>query len=422
MCDTFVTFTDDGPMFAKNSDRDVNEAQFLDWIPAGTHAAGSTLRCTWIDVSQVATTRAVLLSRPWWIWGAEMGANDAGVVAGNEAVFTSASVRRGRGGEPALLGMDLLRLGLERGATAHEAVSVIVDMLERHGQGGSHSHDHPNFTYDNSFIVADASAAIVLETAGREWVAEDVSPGSTRSISNILTIEPFARRHADRLRTRVGNGRVRCATTSGIARGAIGLGEMASALRAHDGASRLNYSPISGAMTSPCMHIGGLVTSSQTVSSWMSDLRGRPQHWATGTAAPCLSVFKPIDVDEPVDLGPRPDRSFDPDTLWWNHEVLHRLAARNVLASSELLSGQRNDLESRWFDDRPSSQQAFSEANALEAQWLRSLRDADLADTRPWWVRQLWARANDAAGMSNPTDVDAPDMRTDLVGSSGSGT
>ncbi len=75
----------------------------LEWQPAADHADGERVRCTWIDIPQVARTHAVLLSRPWWMWGAEMGANEHGVVIGNEAVFTDQP-----DGEPALLGMDLL--------------------------------------------------------------------------------------------------------------------------------------------------------------------------------------------------------------------------------------------------------------------------------------------------------------------------
>ncbi len=99
MCDSFVAITDDGVMFAKNSDRDPNESQSLEWIAAADHPAGDTVACTWVDVPQVEHTHAVVISRPWWMWGAEMGANEHGVVIGNEAVFT-----KGRGGEQGPLG------------------------------------------------------------------------------------------------------------------------------------------------------------------------------------------------------------------------------------------------------------------------------------------------------------------------------
>lgn len=46
-----------------------------------------------------------------------MGINEYGVVIGNEAIWTKMPY-----GEPALLGMDSLRIGLERGKTAAEAV------------------------------------------------------------------------------------------------------------------------------------------------------------------------------------------------------------------------------------------------------------------------------------------------------------
>src|SRR6056297_709536 len=131
MCDTMVLVEPGRVLFAKASDRDPNEAQLLAWHPAATHPAGTTVRCTHLDIPQVPRTHAVLLSRPFWMWGAEMGANEHGVTIGNEAVFT-----REPYAQVGLTGMDLLRLALERATTAQEALDVIVGLLDEHGQGG----------------------------------------------------------------------------------------------------------------------------------------------------------------------------------------------------------------------------------------------------------------------------------------------
>ena len=85
----------------------------------------------------------------------------------------------------AVLGMDLLRLGLERGRTAREALEVITRLLEEHGQGGQCSDLVVDFSYHNSFLLADGVEAWVLETADRLWVAEKVETGC-RNISNCL--------------------------------------------------------------------------------------------------------------------------------------------------------------------------------------------------------------------------------------------
>ena len=128
MCDTMaasgVATVGGVTLFAKNSDRERNEAQYLQYLPAQDYGRGAVVRATYIAIPQVARTHAVLLSRPFWIWGAEMGANEHGVVIGNEAVHPRALPQRSK----ALIGMDLLRLGLERGATAAGAIEAITGL------------------------------------------------------------------------------------------------------------------------------------------------------------------------------------------------------------------------------------------------------------------------------------------------------
>lgn len=393
MCDTLVTIGDDGVRFAKNSDRDPDEAQLIDWVPAAEHRAGALVQCTWIRVPQVRSTRAVLLSRPWWMWGAEMGANDRGLVIGNEAVFT----RRHRS-EPALLGMDLLRLALERSDDVDSAVETIVGLLERHGQGGPASRDHPGFSYDNSFLIADAHGAVVLETAGRSWATERVTSG-VRSISNELTIAPFAAAHSDRLRSRVADARVRRRLTTASGAAATSIPQLFSALRSHGPTPAPDYSLLNGAMGAPCMHAGGIVANSQTTASWVSLLGDRTQHWVTGTAAPCTSIFKPVSVDEPVDLGPTPDGRFDGRTLWWRHEILHRAAAKDLAAVTSRFAHERDAIERDWVVSPPSSIDAFGIADDLTRRWTADVLGAGASDRRPPWTRSYWTRQDRAAEM-----------------------
>ena len=97
MCDTMVAVgnsTANGEvLFAKNSDREPNEAHEILYIPAARHFPGEEASCTYINIPQVEETYAVLIAKPFWIWGAEMGANEHGLVIGNEAVFTRGGVR-----------------------------------------------------------------------------------------------------------------------------------------------------------------------------------------------------------------------------------------------------------------------------------------------------------------------------------------
>lgn len=395
MCDTFATRTEDGVLLAKNSDRDPNEAQTLRWYAAADHPPGSLLRVTWSTLEQVAHTHAIAVSQPWWMWGAEMGANEHGVTIGNEAVFTWRSGRARRTGSE-LLGMDLLRLALERSTTREEAVQVIVTLLERHGQGGSCSHEHPRFTYHNSFLVADPAGVVVLETAGRHWATEDVT-GRGRSISNGLTIAGFAERYADPVRGRVASCAVRRGRTTASAESAAGVADMIAGLRDHGGPTP-SWSPVNGALSAPCAHAGGLVTSTQSTASWVADLRGTPRHWVTGTSAPCTGLFRPITVDRPLAEDVTANR-FDADSAWWRHELLHRAVLRDHAQALELYRDERDATERAWLDAPPDPADAAAEADRLDRWWTGLVAGADLADTRPAWLRRLWRRWDAGAGL-----------------------
>ncbi len=343
-------------------------------------------------------THAVLLSQPWWMWGAEIGANEHGVVIGNEAVFTRRTGDRGVRGDGALLGMDLVRLALERAADAEQAVSTIVDLLEEHGQGGSCSHEHPRFTYDNSYLVADRDRAIVLETAGRSWATEEVR-GAGRSISNGLTIPDFARAHADPLRGRVAACAVRRGRTQHAAEQATGPGDLMAALRDHGPGGSPHWSRVNGALSAPCAHSGGLLTATQSTGSWVADLRAGPLHWVTATSAPCTSLFKPVRVERTLDVDPAepPTNRADPAHRWWRHERLHRLALRDHAASLARFAPERDAVERAWLADPPDD--AFGLADALEERWLADLVAADLPDRRPRWLRRHWAALDRASGL-----------------------
>ncbi|MBV99447.1 Secernin-3, partial [Eschrichtius robustus] len=197
-CDTFVALppatVNNRIIFGKNSDRPCDEVQEVVYFPAAVHDnLKEHLKCTYIEIDQVPETYAIVLSRPAWLWGAEMGANEHGVCIGNEAVWGREEVCD----EEALLGMDLVRLGLERADTAEKALNVIVDLLEKYGQGGNCSEGRMVFSYHNSFLIADRNEAWVLETAGKYWAAEKVQEG-VRNISNQLSITTkIDREHPD---------------------------------------------------------------------------------------------------------------------------------------------------------------------------------------------------------------------------------
>ena len=163
-CDVLVVLgnsTKNGTViFAKNSDREMNECQQVRHFPHMKHKE-KLVKCTYIEVPQVSETYEVILFSPYWLWGCEMGINECGVVMGNVAVSSKEPIASKGEGIP---GMDLMRLALERGGNAYDAMHVITNVIKKYSQS----------LYHNSFIIADPKEAWVLETAGEFWVAKKV--------------------------------------------------------------------------------------------------------------------------------------------------------------------------------------------------------------------------------------------------------
>ncbi len=330
MCDTQVLRSSNGIWFAKNSDREPHEPQAVVQVPAVRGDRSTRLRVTHIEIPQVPDRHAVILSKPCWIWGAEMGINEHGLVIGNEAIFSHQ-----RSLTPALLGMDLLRLALERARDARAAIEVITSLLEQHGQGGPAGHRDKGFHYDSSFILADPQGAWVLETAGRAWAARPVEDYA--AISNALSLEEnyslcstgvsgsFRKQDTRLLPWFAGSHRRRSLSLQCLARtaadGPADFATLAGHLRAH---RRGNESPLEGSNGDVCMHASGPIRRSQTTGSLIAWLGPQgPRLAVTGTSAPCLSLFRPLTlgVDSQV-LAPAPDQA----PLWQAWEAVHRAA------------------------------------------------------------------------------------------------
>jgi len=383
MCDTFVVVKPGHVLFGKNSDRDSNEAQVLSWVQEQTHPPCASLQCTWSVIPQVEHTYATLLCRPFWMWGAESGVNEHGVVIGNEAIFTRESFV-----EDGLLGMDLVRLGLERGNTAEAAKNIICELIERHGQGGRCGYEKAGFNYHNSFLIADAGGAWVVEAAGRRVASKHITDG-VYAISNSISLSELVS-HSDRVRTWVSSASKRRARVQCLAADANDVHGAMNVLRDHgseDGLPR--YARHNGAMSAPCMHAGGWLAASQTVSSLVSEWTPAGQQcWATGTAAPCLSVFRPVSVQQPRDIG-TPTGTPD-ESLWWRFESVHR-----ALLSAEL-SLREQYLADRELTQKRMLEEAVDDAWLIADDWLlgwqEKLRPPSGTDSRPKFLQRYWSR------------------------------
>ncbi len=433
-CDTMVVFTgppeDRRAIFAKNSDRPGLECQPLTQVPAGAHEAGSTVECQYLTIPQEPRTLAVLGSRPWWLWGFEHGVNEAGVAIGNEAIYTHDPVP-----ETGLLGMDLVRLGLERGSTAAEAKDVITGLLERHGQGGV-AVKGTKRSYHNSFIIADGTEAWVLETSGRHWAARRTTRGAV--ISNLVTIEddwdecsegvedhartlgywdaPASTRFNFRAAYEDQESRVWTEQRYGVGCRLLtetdepDLPRMMRYLRDHLAGGSINGRAETGERT-VCLHPNTVrQTTGSTAASMVVELLGDdlpPVAWIS-MATPCTGVFLPVTVGQrlPRELEAAAERP-DPDSAWWAMRELQYVADRDPVLLAPIAQEAWARIEKRLLSEDPR----------LSAESLERL-SAEVMKQRDQLVRQLTVAQleSEHAQVANAGAAAAVSESRDLLG------
>jgi dipeptidase len=379
-CDCLVALPpasrDGCTLFAKNSDRPPDECQPLIQFPSRKHVPGAEVRCQYLTIPQVPRTHGFVAAQPYWLWGVEHGVNERQVAIGNEAVFTRDPVP-----ETGLLGMDLVRLGLERAESARQALEVITGLLETHGQGGA-ALPGTEVGYHNSFLIADPAEAWVLETSGKRWAAKQVR--ELGSISNQLTLdddwdigapdlESYAAgqgwwaaergrlRFAAAYRDEAVPGRiseVRLARSRSLLEGGSGqLTEQAliSFMRDHGESGSLlpeKRDPESASYFTLCLHADPLST---TTASMIARLRsaadGRPDLWAC-LGSPCTGVFLPVYLNGelPPELS-RGGTQPDPQSPWWRMKALRDDALAGPRDGLVQLQESWSELERRLLDE-----------------------------------------------------------------------
>ncbi len=350
MCDNLIALpilTESGKtIFAKNSDREPNEAQSIVHLPP-TKTTTPFVQCTYIRIPQVAETYEAIISKPFWSWGAEMGVNKFSVIIGNQPAFSRVPIAKDN---KSLTGSDLVRLGLERSRSAAEALKTITALLQQFGSDGCVGYQNKKLFSHHSYIIADPVEAWILETAGREWVAEKIT--DCRTISDGYTIHEkfdlispgavamaeqnkwhvqgkpfdFAKSFAAEEMNLVTACKVRQRVTQlGInRRKQFDLRDAFSILSEHQ---MENFKPERSTTAEVCMH-ATTRNPIQTANSMviLIDQFSQPEIWTTGTSHPCLSFFKPIrmeggNFDMLKSSGTRSDQSF-----WWTVERFHRLS------------------------------------------------------------------------------------------------
>jgi dipeptidase len=359
---------DGNTVFAKNSDRPQEEAQPLVQVAASNRSGGFS-GTQFVDVPQVGHTYRHAGSKPYWCAGYEHGFNEHQVVIGNEALPSLLP----EVDEPKLIGMEVLRLGLERSKSTAEAVDVITGLVSEFGQG-KFSNDAGVRTYDNIYMIADLTSAYVVECVGHDWAvkqverfasisnigqigadADSVSSGAKAQATRLGLFEmgfgesfSFARAFGDSGASASGTTRqCRSEAMLGVGSGNLDVRSMMQVLTDHSDGANPDEAPVVdvGPQVSICLHRTAGESTGASTASLVADLCATgerlPVYW-TGMYSPCMTVFMPmfIEGDIPASLAIGGQTASD-DSPWWD---FYRLTHHGLRAGAEARAEIRTEL------------------------------------------------------------------------------
>jgi secernin len=433
MCDTIValgTATADGStLFGKNSDREPDEVQNIKILPRKQYSRGDIVKCTYLEIPQVTETARVMLCQPFWMFGAEMGANEYGVVIGNEALFT-----REKADITGLTGMDLLRLALERGRSAAQALDIIIQLLEKYGQGGNCGYRQKLY-YMNGFLIADSTEAYVLETVKSWWAWKKIT--DYWSISNLISLEQdfdkyspglienavkqgycksesdfnFRRCYSDKIMTWGAKGlqRQECSRRLLAQKsGSLQTADIMAMMRDHGGEDGWTPDKSGGTI---CMHAADkLIRRSQSVCSMVARLtEGEKYYYTTGASNPCISPYFPVfNRETSVPASYREGNGeFDEQAFWWESEKLHRKSLWHFSGALKEIKPVMEAYEKRMIAEVENNSIAFGqdtadkyfyEAGQIVRRWGEKLDKLPLKKPG-WFFRRYWQNYNKINGV-----------------------
>ena len=338
-------------------------------------------------------------SKIWWTFGYEHGTNEWGVTIGNEAESSKEPEQK-----TGLLGMDLIRLALERGKSAYEAMHVITKLMERYGQGGGCEYAgqwDENGSYHNSFIIADPIEAWVLETAGEYWVAKKVE--DVWAISNSYSIEAdFDEAHPDLIKHAIEMGWCKSRIDFSFAfcysdpaknysssqsranlvlkklkdnKGEITVEFMMNEINRNHNEGTIEtpkWSPTDGWFATPCMH-DNVKGRYRTAASMVVHLRKEMPstlstvYWAS-FSTPCVNIFRPFyfagqTIPDQYGAG---TNKYSEDSPWWWAEKVKRLCDLNYNRLAPVVKGVFIETE-KW---------ELARSKTIESEVLRLLEDS----------------------------------------------